>query len=309
MPTFQSSRWMFTLNNYTDDEQQRVVDFLSGHPHVKYGTFGRETAPTTGTPHLQGFVIFVRGKSLAWVRQRLVRCHLEPAASTSERCRTYCQKDGDFLEYGTFPSNGGTRTDLHRLFQWSDGFTASHGRAPNSPEIAREFPVEYTRYSRISRTLFNRTEPAILETGDLRAWQSDLYDAVQLEADDRTVTFVTDNQGNRGKSWFMRWLYTKHPDKVQILGVGKRDDIAHCVSTDKSIFLFNVPRGSMEYLQYSILESLKDRVIFSPKYTSVTKIFNHKNHVIVFSNEHPDMTKMSADRYNIVNLDGPMQLN
>ena len=105
-----------------------------------------------------------------------------------------------------------------------------------------------------------------------------------------------------GEKFFCRWMLTRHPEKVQILSVGKRDDIAHAIDVSKSIFLFNMPRGGMEYLQYTILEQLKDRIIFSPKYASCTKVLYYQPHVVVFSNEEPDMTKMSADRYIIRNL-------
>ena len=86
-------------------------------------------------------------------------------------------------------------------------------------------------------------------------------------------------------------------DRVQLFTVAKRDDIAHAIDVSKDIFLFNIPRGSMEYLSYSILEMIKDRYIFSPKYNSKEKILHGKTRVVVFSNEFPDMNKMSADRF------------
>nr|AUF34970.1 putative replication-associated protein [uncultured virus] len=92
-------------------------------------------------------------------------------------------------------------------------------------------------------------------------------------------------------------MLTQFPDKVQILSGGKRDDIAHAIDPSKQIFLFNVPRGGMEYLQYTILEQIKDRMVFSPKYNSQTKILRNRAHVVVFSNEMPDIEKMTHDRY------------
>jgi hypothetical protein len=69
------------------------------------------------------------------------------------------------------------------------------------------------------------------------------------------------------------------------------------VDESKRIFLFNIPRGQMEYLQYSVMEQLKDRMVFSPKYQSSTKLLRFVPHVVVFCNEAPDMEKMTADRY------------
>jgi hypothetical protein len=58
----------------------------------------------------------------------------------------------------------------------------------------------------------------------------------------------------------------------------------------------------MEYMQYGVLEQLKDQLIFSPKYESVCKVLPQPVHVIVFCNEMPDITKMTEDRYSFVEL-------
>jgi hypothetical protein len=113
--------------------------------------------------------------------------------------------------------------------------------------------------------------------------------------------FYVDDEGGKGKSWFQAWYLTKNPEKTQVLSAGKRDDIAHTIDKTKSVFFFNIPRGGMEYLQYPILEQLKDRMVFSPKYNSTMKFLTAVPHVVVFCNEHPDMNKMSLDRYIIIN--------
>jgi len=58
----------------------------------------------------------------------------------------------------------------------------------------------------------------------------------------------------------------------------------------------------MEHLCYHFLEKLKDRMIQSTKYTPVLKILQHIPHVVVFSNEPPDETKLSQDRFIIHNM-------
>jgi hypothetical protein len=52
-------------------------------------------------------------------------------------------------------------------------------------------------------------------------------------------------------------------------------------------------------LQYGVLESIKDRLVFSPKYCARTKRVIHNPHVIVFSNEMPEMNKLTDDRYDV----------
>ena len=113
--------------------------------------------------------------------------------------------------------------------------------------------------------------------------------------------FVVDPEGNKGKSWLTRYWFTKRTD-MQRLSIGKRDDLAYAIDVTKRVFVFDIPRGSMEYLQYNILEQLKDQMMFSPKYESACKIINHKVHVVVFCNEEPDMEKMTQDRYKILRI-------
>lgn len=137
--------------------------------------------------------------------------------------------------------------------------------------------------------------------GDPRPWQAALEGELNGEADDRTVIFYVDPEGNNGKSWFQAWYLTKYPERTQVLSAGKRDDVAHSVDKTKTVFFFNIPRGGMEYMQYTILEQLKDRMVFSPKYNSTMKYLSHVPHVVVFCNEDPNMEKMSADRYIVRN--------
>ena len=137
-----------------------------------------------------------------------------------------------------------------------------------------------------------------LQEGDPTEWQSELLRELESDPDDRQVIFVVDPEGGKGKTWLIGYYYTKYEDS-QILGIGRRDDLAHAVDPTKRVFFLNVPRGHMERLQYGFLEQLKDRQVFSPKYDSRTKIMRHKVHVVVMCNEFPDLKAMTADRYNI----------
>lgn len=299
--TRQSRRWVFTLNNYTPAEEQRVKDVFAS-ASVRYGVFGRETG-AGGTPHLQGFCVFTGNQRFNAVRRLFPRAHVESARGTTQQARSYCIKDGDYFECGDPPTNAGSRSDLEALFEWGDQFTAEHGRGPTSPEVAREQPQAYLRYPRIVRLFENRAPPPVLREGELRDWQSFLEQELDEGASDREVVFYVDPDGGKGKTWFQQWYLSKHPDKVQVLSIGKRDDLAHAIDVSKSVFFFNVPRGGMEYFQYVIAESLKDRMIFSPKYSSKMKFLRTTPHVIVFCNEEPDYSKMTEDRYVVRNPD------
>ncbi|AXH75500.1 MAG: putative viral replication protein [Persevirus pectis] len=295
----QGTRWVFTINNPTDEDVRRCEQ-LGGNLEgsgVNYLIYGREVGES-GTPHLQGFVIFSSRKRLAGVRGIISpRGHFEISRGTPQQASDYCKKGGDYSEFGNLPAKKRT-ANISDFCDWLRALD----HFPSDREIANAYPNLWIRYQSKLTDLAVHIVPRInLEEGELREWQIALETELQNDPDDRTIKFYVDQEGGTGKSYFCRYMYTKY-DYVQLLSSGKRDDLAFCIDVTKRIFLFNVPRGGMEYLQYTILESLKDRVVFSPKYWSQTKILLKKCHVVVFCNEHPDMDKMSPDRYQIINL-------
>lgn len=295
-PSPQGKRWCFTLNNPTPEEAQHVADTVSQLPFT-YAVVGREEGANTHRPHLQGFFILNRNFRFGRLKQLLGdRFHLELARRDSFAAAEYCKKDGDYDEYGTPPQPRGQTNVLQELYTWADDFIRDNNRPPSSPEIARNHPTAYIRYPRITRCLFHRAPPPKLREGEPRTWQRELAAELNEPADDRSVLFYVDAAGGIGKTWFQQWMFTEYPEKVQILGIGKRDDLAHMIDVTKSVFFFNVPRESMEYLQYTILEQLKDGMVQSNKYASCMKIFHHNVHVVVFCNEMPDYNKLSNDR-------------
>lgn len=300
--SLRSSRWVFTLNNYTDDEVTSLQDFANSQD-VKYLIFGRELGENR-TPHLQGFVILEISRTFAWIKEKLGnRYHLEKARGNSKQARDYCKKEGNFVEFGSFPGNQGKRTDLDEAIEWCDEYTVDNGHAPSLKDIADRFPSIAVKYGKALMGVAQlRAPPPSLREGEPRGWQIDLVDYLEQQADDRTIRFYVDPIGNAGKSWFQGWYISKNPETAQLLGVGKRDDVTYAVDASKRIFFFNVPRGGMQFLQYTVFEQLKDQVVFSAKYHTATKILHHPCHVVVFCNEEPNMEAMSADRYDIIRL-------
>lgn len=62
-------RWCFTLNNYTPLDLKMIQKFAKAH--CKYLIYGKEKAPTTGTPHLQGYLQLKVKHERKWVSERL----------------------------------------------------------------------------------------------------------------------------------------------------------------------------------------------------------------------------------------------
>lgn len=98
--------WVFTLNNYHANEIP--MEFISepyshygllwDNPHIGYVGCGKEVA-STGTPHLQGLVVFKRSVGLKSLKKLNERAHWQPMRGTFEEAYRYCSKDGKFLEW------------------------------------------------------------------------------------------------------------------------------------------------------------------------------------------------------------------
>lgn len=116
-----SRNWIFTWNNYNDES----IIVLAAVP-CRYLVYGKEVAPTTGTPHLQGFIIFHNPRALGGVRSVLPLCHVERARGTPDQCRTYCIKDGDFTERGSKPVSSVESGNRERA-RWITALEAARG--------------------------------------------------------------------------------------------------------------------------------------------------------------------------------------
>lgn len=291
----QSTRWCYTLNNYTPEDEQRLQSI-----ECKYHIYGRERGQS-GTSHLQGFVVFRSRKRFNSAKSILGnQVHLEVARGTSEQAADYCRKDGDIFERGSPPSQG-KRTDWELFIDWCRNLES----APTQRELIREFPQLWARYHQRMLDISSAfaPPPCLCEGNPREGWQADAYERVVDDTPDpRVIDFYVDSEGNNGKTWLAAFLLTKMPDKVQILKVGREQDMCYAIDESKHIFVIDVPRSRMEYFQYSVIEMLKDKMVFSIKYNSRMKILTRTPHVMVMCNEEPDYTKLSQDRYNVITI-------
>lgn len=88
-------RWIFTLNNPTDEEKLFFSQACPSSPLYKGLAFQQEIAPDTGTVHIQGFVIFCRPTTLLQARSHSewsLRAHWEVSNGTPKQCVAYVTK-------------------------------------------------------------------------------------------------------------------------------------------------------------------------------------------------------------------------
>lgn len=58
---------------------------------------GKETCPTTGREHLQGYVSFANARSFSWWKNQFPGAHVEPRRGSEEEAIAYCRKEGNVV--------------------------------------------------------------------------------------------------------------------------------------------------------------------------------------------------------------------
>lgn len=141
-----------------------------------------------------------------------------------------------------------------------------------------------------------------------KQWQQDVINIVESLPNDRTVNWFWEKGGNVGKSFLAKYLVLKYD---AIIADGKKDNVFnqiklwldnHKDKEDPKLVLLDIPRYSLDYINYGVLEQVKNGLIYSGKYEGGICCFDSP-HIIVFANEPPDRRKMSEDRWNIVEID------
>lgn len=222
-----AKHWVFTLNNYSDIEVTALREL-----ECVYIIFGFEVAPDTETPHLQGYVSFDSRKSLAQVKDRIPRAHLEISRGTPKQASEYCKKSGTFEERGQLPKGSGHRSDLVSLYgAIRDGV--------GEQQIEEEYSTQFIRYQRSIQSLLRkysegRTEPPFVKvywgltgTGKTRT----VYESHSLEEiyshpggcwfdgyHEQSVALFDDFGGSEFKLTYLLKLLDRYPMKVPIKG-------------------------------------------------------------------------------------------
>jgi hypothetical protein len=282
-----------THNNYDDTDYQRYIALYPSK--ISYIVIGKEVGDS-GTPHLQIYFRSAKKVRFSVVKKWLLPAspHIE-AAIDPPSAADYCKKDGDYEELGSFTQER-QRSDI---IEFRD-FVKDGNR--DRKRILEEYPEIVAKYPRFVKECCDAYRPVYkLPSYELHPWQSSLNNVLKLPANSREIIFVVDTTGNTGKSWFADYFCSLH-DNAQVLEMGKKADVAYAINPECRVFFFDITREINEYMNYSVLEALKNGRIFSSKYDSCMTRLTTIPHVVVLMNQHPDMSKLSLDRYKIINL-------
>lgn len=289
-----AKHWCFTLNNFTAQDIDRIAAI---EDEVEYLIYGKEVG-ASGTPHLQGFVSFKERLRRNQVVAKVGQAHFTVARNIHHSIE-YCKKEGDYVEIGVAPKGPGRRNDLEAFKQAVKEGQFCH-------RILREEHSEiYKKYHRFCIDYVNDNIPSrVVPTHPLYDWQATLWHDLSLTADDRKIVFCVDLDGNTGKSWFCQHYCAFH-DNAQIVLPGKVADMSYMLDPTARVVFLDCPRSKQgEFIQYDFLEHIKNGLVFSGKYESRMKTLGSV-HVVVMTNERPDMSKLSADRYDVRIVRGP----
>ena len=282
MPAISSTYWCFTLNFDGDTPDLFGVFEATA---VRYACWQHERV---SHDHLQGYIQLSDRKTLNQVKEifKPHNPHLEKQrARKNTDARDYCLKpesriDGpwEFGEFLVAGSNKGRQRE----------------QVCRSPErMAEENPSVFRRVkARMSLEAHMSGMPCLPD--NLKPWQVLLEKLLIESPHDRNIIWVYGPKGGEGKSTFAKdllrrgWFYTRG---------GTQDNVSYQYIDDVDRHIvFDIPRDKKDYLQYSLIEMLKDGIIISNKYEPVTAVSSKPRHCVVMCNFLPDFEKISVDR-------------
>lgn len=329
-PSFRTKNWVFTAH-----QMQMDLSLLS--PFVSYMIVGNEKT-SIGGQHLQGYVQWKTRKSMnsckTWLGRAIQastpdeqqtlcqRIHVEPRKGTPWQATEYCMKEGDFNEIGTRPIKPRQmhiNASLHRKRNTPSSASQEIVEdelqevqhlvdTKGSDGVCAEHPLLYNKYMKyISAYAFISAERSnkkylkeTYEHKELRPHQQKWLDSLLSQTTShgkRKVLWIWDEEGNTGKTWFSMWLLANFK-KAQRFTNAKTSDIAYAIDSP-NIVIFDFARTLDGFVNWNVIEQVKNGCIFSAKYKSRCKIFPPPC-IVCLANFTPDRSKLSADRWDVI---------
>jgi len=163
-------------------------------------------------------------------------------------------------------------------------------------DLMEEHTDTFAKYPRFVHSYIRALEESRVEREEFiprDGWQQQLMDTLSGPVSQRSVIWIYDLQGNKGKSYFAR----NFPGKNYYVTGGKAADIYYGYEYQPVVF-FDLARMKQEIVQYDVMEQFKNGQFYSTKYESRLVKFNVP-HVVVFANFMPNRSMLSEDRWDI----------
>lgn len=330
----QFRRAQFTWFGYTDANITHLKNLDA--KTCDYLIVGFEICPKTSKPHLQGYIEFKNSVTLTAIKKKLDPAlgdkspiHIEEAKKVRTANINYCQKEESGDPERTAAEGCKWFEVIHKakhqgkkVEKGEDGPTdqelivAGLKAGDSIAEVVCANPMVglgctnniVTLKAQIDAdAMFASFKAKYPKDKPLRQWQAEfIHTVVEEPVDDRAVWWLYDERGNTGKTWLSKYLVANY-GAARFENAGSKD-IAFAYKGEP-VVIFDFSRTTMDHLNYQIIESLKNGILFSAKYASTAKYFDPP-HVICLANWKPNFGALSADRWRIHCLDDvPQELD
>ena len=302
--------WCFTWNNYSEEDWDICKRVLGNDKVVTYGIMSHEVGDLQRTRHIQGYVCFLNRQRISSLKKMFDsnNIHWEVMRGTPKEASDYCKKDsidaeegeGDlnYLEFGTLPEKERNRNDLKRLI-------TDYNNGASEEQVFMAYPSQWVMYGEKIKRMKMAVEEEKKMTAwketyksqPLRPWQKAIKCLLKFQKD-RKVLWVVDAEGGRGKTWFGNWMLAN--TDCQLL-CNMKSEAFNWAWAGKDYTVFDFARSVDGGFNYGNIEKAKNGYVYSAKYMGKTAVSAHSK-VLVLSNQHPDKSMLSEDRWFICEL-------
>lgn len=302
-----SRNYVFTCYAHCEDASPGWPEFYNikfdDMKHFRYLKCQRERCPDTGRLHIQGYVEFLSPVRISLFQKFIgEKCHMYVRLGTQQQAIDYCDKEATrecegCWEMGTkAETSGGCRTES--MIKWIISNPEADWKT-----FVTQWESDFLRYNHACERIFEmfKPQPKMFEFDSLLPVQEEMLKVVD-EQNNRQIAWIYDDKGGAGKSELANYLADR--GDTFWASSGKTADIIHSYSKcPKPVVVIDLMRctGS-EVVPYSLMEAFKNGRAFTGKYDSRSLCFS-KCKVIVLSNMLPDQSKLSADRWDIWQID------
>lgn len=303
----QARRWCWTLNNYSETEEKAIQNGANDAA-VRYVLYGHETAPETKTPHLQGYIELNKALTMNGVKRVLgsERVHVEKCKGTASQNIQYCKKEKNFWEHGE-SAKGASKVDYNEIVnECIEGKSLAEIFSAHPEEAIKNAANIKGIQGILAEEKATATRKARWDDFKLTSWEEEVLHDLQNQNENRKIIWVLDTKGGCGKSTFSDYLEDCHDAFVWNAGVVFKD-VAKALGDlqrKPKIVVFDLTRQRQEHIDYSIMEAITRGRICSGKYDSHKIYFDWNVRVVCMANWEPEYMAMSADRWDVRELNG-----
>jgi len=273
-----------------------------------------EECRESGRRHIQFYVEFTEKLRLSQIKAIgpfWAACHLEPAKGDQQSNIDYCSK----------PDTAVPGTQFRHGIPQRNGVAPSYDEGVKALQEGASLEQIRTVHTKFYLRSLNQIRSFISarDASDVRAswvlpeqprpWQSQILTILEIPTVpvlvapyDRRVNWVYDPRGGKGKSTLVQMILKKYAEKAVLCISSSYKRVVEAMIPNQHVVMMDLPRAyPMDKFQYDSLELIQNCVGARLMYNPETKYWR-RPHVIVFTNSMFDRSKLTADRWNLLDL-------